>query len=83
MTAQDREFLNQINAFAEENMANVDPEKVRISEQLDMLRPILEKLAMAYSLPIEEVFMKYMDLATEAAVEREAKFKEEFKYILE
>ncbi|MGN0307491.1 MAG: hypothetical protein ACI4DN_04655 [Lachnospiraceae bacterium] len=82
MTDQDREFLNQINAFVEEHMADVNPEQVRISEQLDMLRPILQKLALVYAMPVEEVFMKYMDLATEAAVERERKFKEEFKEIL-
>lgn len=83
MTAQDREFLNEINTFIEENMADINPEKVRISEQLDMLRPILQKLAMVHSLPVEEVLMKYMDLATMAAVEREAKFKEDFKEILD
>ncbi|MBQ9991497.1 MAG: hypothetical protein IJP31_11265 [Lachnospiraceae bacterium] len=82
MTVEERDFLNQINAYAEEVMADVNPEKVRISEQLDMLRPILQKLAMVHSMPVEEVFLKYMDLATEAAVEREARFKEEFKEIL-
>ena len=45
MTNKDREFLNQINAFIEENMADIDPERVPISEQLDMLRPVLQKLA--------------------------------------
>ena len=79
MSAEDREFLNQINAYAEEAMADIDPQKMRISEQLDMLRPILQKLAMVYSISVEDVFLKYMDLATEAAVEREAKFKEDFK----
>ncbi len=82
MTAEDREFLNQINAYAEETMSDVDPQKVRISEQLDMLRPILQKLAMVHGMPIEEIFMKYMDLATEAAFEREMKFQEDFKDIL-
>ena len=82
MTAEDREFLNQINTYAEEVMADVAPQKVRISEQLDMLRPILQKLAIIHSMPAEDVFLKYMDLATEAAVEREAKFKEDFREIL-
>ena len=67
MTAEDREFLNQINTYAEEVMADVDPQKVRISEQLDMLRPILQKLAIIHSMPAEDVFLKYMDLAAEAA----------------
>ncbi len=81
MTAEDREFLHQINTYAEEAMADVNPQKIRISEQLDMLRPILQKLATVHSMPLEDVFLKYMDLATEAAVEREIKFKEDFKEI--
>lgn len=83
MTAEDREFLNQINTFVEENMADIDPERVPISEQLHQLRPILQKLAMVHSIPVEDVFIKYMDLATEAAVEREAKFKEDYREFLE
>ncbi len=83
MTNKDRDFLNQINAFIEENMADIDPERVPISEQLDMLRPVLQKLAMVHAMPIEEVFIKYMDLATEAALLREAKFKEDYRELLD
>lgn len=83
MTNKDREFLNQINAFIEENMADIDPERVPISEQLDMLRPVLQKLAMVHAMPIEEVFIKYMDLATEAALLREAKFKKDYRELLD
>ena len=37
MTKEDREFLNQIMDYANEVMGDVDPEKVRISEQLEKL----------------------------------------------
>ena len=81
MTKEDREFLNQIMDYANEVMGDVDPEKVRISEQLEKLRPILQKLAMVYKMPVEDVFIKYMDLATEAALEQNKKFEDDYKEI--
>ena len=82
MTKEDREFLNQIMEYADEVMGNVDPEKVRVSEQLEKLRPILQKLAMVHQMPVEDVFIKYMDLATEAAIEKNNKFEEDYREIL-
>lgn len=82
MTKEDREFLEKIMAYASEVMGDVDPEKVRISEQLAKLRPILQELAMIHKMPVEDVFVKYMDLATEAAIEKNNKFEEDYKEIL-
>ena len=50
MTKEDREFLGQIMDYANEVMGDVDPEKVRVSEQIEKLRPILQKLAMVYKM---------------------------------
>ena len=82
MTKEDREFLGQIMDYANEVMGDVDPEKVRVSEQIEKLRPILQKLAMVYKMPVEDVFIKYMDLATEAALEKNRKFEDDYKEIL-
>lgn len=82
MTKEDREFLGQIMAYADEVMGDVDPEKVRVSEQIEKLRPILQKLAMVHQMPVEDVFIKYMDLATEAAIEKNNKFEEDYREIL-
>ena len=82
MTKEDREFLNQIMDYANEVMGDVDPEKVRISEQLEKLRPILQKLDMVYKMTLADVFIKYMDLATEAALEQNKKFEDDYKEIL-
>lgn len=82
MTPEDREFLNKINAYAEEVMPDIDPQKVRVSEQIDKLRPILQELAMVHKMSVEDTFIRYMDLATEAAVSRENQFQEDFKDIL-
>ena len=82
MTKEDREFLGEITAYADEVMGDIDPEKVRVSEQIEKLRPILQKLAMVYKMPVEEVFIKYMDLATEAALEENKKFEDDYREIL-
>ncbi len=78
MNAEDKEMLARINAYADEVMPDIDPEKVRISEQIDKLRPILQQIAMERSMDVSEVFIKYMDLATESAVEFENKMKSEY-----
>lgn len=82
MNADDRLMLNRIMEYAEEVMPNIDPEKVRISEQIDKLRPILQTIAMEKAMPVEEVFIKYMDLATENALEYEQKMKADFGDII-
>ncbi len=82
MTAEDREMLKRIMEFADEVMPDIDPEKVKVSEQIDKLRPILQTIAMEKSMPVEEVFIKYMDLATEHALEYEQKMKDDFGDIM-
>ena len=83
MTAEDREMLNRIMDYADEVMPDIDPEKVRISEQIDKLRPILQTIAMAKSMPVEDVFINYMDLATENAIEYDKKVKDSMQDIFE
>ncbi len=82
MTAEDREMFNRIMEFADDAMPDIDPEKVRVSEQIDKLRPILQQIAMEKSMPVEEVFIQYMDLATENAIEYEQKMKADFGDIM-
>lgn len=79
MTNEDREFLNTIMEYADEVMPDIDPQKVRISEQIDKLRPILQQLAMKHKMPVEDVFIKYMDLATEHAIKYQNEMNEQFK----
>ena len=63
MSAEDREFLDQIYKFIDENLKDMDsdPQKTPVSEQIQALRPILQELAMKYKMPVEDAFIKYMD----------------------
>ena len=78
MTAEDIEFLNTIQEYADKVMPDIDPQKVQISEQIDKLRPILQELAMKHKMTVEDTFIKYMDLASEAGVSAEAQFREKY-----
>ena len=77
MTTQDREFLDRINKYAEEVLKDIDPQNTHVSEQLNKLRPVMEELAQELNMPIEDVFIKYMDLASEQGVEAENKYRED------
>jgi len=79
MTSEDREFLDTIMNYADEVMPDIDPQKVRVSEQIEKLRPILQELAMKHKMSVEDTFIKYMDLATEHAIKYQNQMNEQFK----
>jgi len=81
MTAEDKEFLGQIYKYIDDNLGDMDPDpqKTPVSEQIQALRPILQELAMKYKIPVEDAFIRYMDLASEAAVERDRDYKAKFE----
>ena len=79
MTNEQREILDRINAYAEDVLGDIDPQKVKISIQLDKIRPVMEEIAKEKNMPLEELFILYMDLATEAAVENEKKLQNDIK----
>lgn len=75
MTPEDRKMLNRINDYADKVLKDFDPQKTRISFQLEKLKPIMEELAKEQNTTAEEIFIKYMDLASEAAVDQNTKFQ--------
>lgn len=75
MTPQQREILERISAYAETKLADIDPQKVQISYQLEKLKPIMEEIAKEQNMSLEEVFILYMDLSSEAAVLSNEKLK--------
>lgn len=78
MTTEEREMFLRIRKYADEALKDfdTDPQKTPISFQLQKLRPIMQELAMEKQMSVEDIFIKYMDLASEDAVEREKQFQE-------
>ncbi len=72
----DEEILTKINKYAEEKLGDIDPQKTPVSKQLETLKPVMTEIAESEGLSLEDVFIKYMDLASMQAVKMEEKLKE-------
>lgn len=81
MTDEQREILNRINKYAEDVLGDIDPQKVQVSVQLDKLRPVMEEIALEMNMSLEDFFILYMDLQSEAACRTDAKLQDELRDI--
>ena len=72
----DFEIIDEINKYAEKVLGDIDPQKTKISVQLDKLKPKMQEIADKTGMSIEDVFIKYMDFASTQKVKMEEKFKE-------
>ena len=70
MTDENRKIWERISSYAEEVLKDIDPQKTPISVQLEKLRPMMERIASEQGRPLEDIFIEYMDLASEFSVEK-------------
>ena len=77
LSGEDREMLERINAYSEQVLGDIDPQKTRISYQLEKLKPVMEEIAAEKGLALEDIFIKYMDLASIVSAKENAMLKEE------
>ncbi len=76
MTEENKALLARINAYAENVLGDIDPQKVQVSVQLEKLRPVMEEIATEKGMALEDVFILYMDLQSEASASSNQKLKE-------
>lgn len=81
MTEENRQLLSRINDYAEKVLADIDPQKVQVSAQLEKLKPIMQEIARERNASVEDIFILYMDLQSEAAVATEQKLREDLNDI--
>ena len=79
MTDEQRALLSRINAYAENVLGDIDPQKVQVSVQLEKLRPILQEIADEKKISLEDMFIQYMDLQSEASCATEQKLREDLQ----
>lgn len=79
MTAENAEILYRINSYAEKTLSDIDPQKTPVSYQLETLKPVMEEIAKEKGMTLEDVFILYMDLASEASLKAEAQFQSELQ----
>ena len=75
MTPEDKEILDRINEYADKVLKDFDPQKTRVSFQLEKIKPVMEDIAKEKGLTVEEIFIKYLDLASQITVDKETKFQ--------
>lgn len=76
MTDENRKILERINGYAESALGEIDPQKVPVSVQLEKLRPVMEEIAAEKGMKLEEIFILYMDLQSEASCTTNQKLKD-------
>ena len=76
MTDENKALLARINAYAENMLGEIDPQKVQVSVQLEKLKPVMEEIAKEKGMSLEDVFILYMDLQSEASVSSNKKLEE-------
>lgn len=81
MTNENRKLLERINNYAENVLGEIDPQKVPVSVQLEKLRPVMEEIAAEKGMALEDVFILYMDLQSEASLATNEKLKESLQDI--
>ena len=81
MTDENRKILERINNYAENVLGEIDPQKIQVSVQLEKLRPVMEEIAAEKSMSLEDVFILYMDLQSEASCATNQKLKDSLQDI--
>ena len=76
MTDENRKILERINAYSEQVLGDIDPQKVQVSAQLEKLKPIMQEIADEKGMDLADVFSLYMDLQSEASVNSQKKLND-------
>ena len=76
---EDKDILNRISAYSASVIGEVEPGEVRISEQLEVLKPVMQEIADEKKIPLEDIFIRYMDLASLVLAKKDQQFKEDTK----
>lgn len=79
MTDDNRKILERINSYSESVLGDIDPQKVPVGAQLEKLKPVMQEIADEKGMKLEDVFVLYMDLQTEASVNTQNKLKDTLK----
>ena len=81
MTEENRAILSRINKYAENVLGDIDPQKTPVSMQLEKLKPIMQEIANEKGMSLEDLFILYMDIQSEATVASDQKLQEQLKDI--
>lgn len=75
MENKEQYIYDEVTKYADTVLDGIDPQKVQISFQLEKLKPKMQELADELGMKIEDIFITYMDKASDASVDKEKKFQ--------
>ena len=81
MTEENRKIQERIKTNAENTLGEIDPQKVQVSVQLEQLKPVMEEIAAEKGISLEDMFILYMDLQSEASCATNQKLKDSLQDI--
>ncbi len=79
MTEENRAILKRINDYSEKVLSDIDPQKVPVSAQLEKLKPVFQEIADEKGMTLEDMFVLYMDIQSEATCATEEKLREDLQ----
>ncbi|MBO4292763.1 MAG: hypothetical protein J5898_12715 [Lachnospiraceae bacterium] len=79
MTDEHRKILERINKYAEKELGDIDPQKVPVSFQLEKLKPVMQEIAAEKGMALEDLFILYMDIQSEASCASDQKLQDQLK----
>ena len=68
-------ITERINLYADEKLKDIDRKTTPISQQLEVLKPVMEEIAIEYGKSVSDIFIPYMDTNTELLTEEAEKNK--------
>ena len=75
------QIIAQLNAYADNVLGDIDPQKVKIGQQLAALKPEMERLAKAQHMELEDLFILYMDRCSEVFAREEQNIQDMLKFL--
>ena len=75
------QIIKSLNEYADKVLGDIDPQKVKIGQQLAALRPEMERLAKVHNIDLEDLFILYMDRCSEVFAEQEQNIQDMLKFL--
>lgn len=79
MNEENKEIYKRIQDYRKKHLSDIDSKKTPVSVQLDKLRPIFQEIASEKGMALEDVFVLYMDMQSDAASATDAKMQSVIK----
>ena len=75
------QIIAALNSYADKVLGDIDPQKVKIGQQLAALRPEMERLAVVHNMDLEDLFILYMDRCSEVFAQEEQTIQDMLKFM--